>query len=166
MRQKQPLQNRLVAGFLGVPLLVVLSPLIVISVLSWLLYRISLNLLIWCFWYPQGKFVLFVHSDSPVSQAYLQKNLLPIVKEHAVVLNWSERKQWSRRSLAVRAFYSFGGRYDYNPLVVVFRPLRTARVFRFHRPFRDYKHGKPEQLERMSRELAQLVEQISGEAIA
>ena len=33
---------------------------------------------------------------------------------------------------------------DFNPLAVVFRPLRLARRFRFYQPFREFKHGKPE----------------------
>jgi hypothetical protein len=40
---------------------------------------------------------------------------------------------------------------------VVFRPLRRARVFRFWQPFRDFKHGDPEPLRRLEKELFELI---------
>jgi hypothetical protein len=44
-------------------------------------------------------------------------------------------------------------RREFNPLAVVFRPFRPARVFRFWQPFREWNHGKREALERLEYEL-------------
>jgi hypothetical protein len=79
--------------------------------------------------------------------------VLPLVQERAVVLNWSERKKWPWWSLGVAVFHHFGGGGDFNPLVVLFQPFRLARVFRFWSAFKDWKHGYKEPVERLRQEL-------------
>jgi hypothetical protein len=79
--------------------------------------------------------------------------VLPLVQERAVVLNWSERKKWPRWSVEVAVFHHFGGAGDFNPLVVLFRPFRFARVFRFWSAFKDWKHGYKGPVERIREEL-------------
>ena len=51
-----------------------------------------------------------------------------------------------------------------NPMAIVFRPARFRRGFQFWRPFRDFKHGKPQQVERMKEEVLGLVPPASGGA--
>ena len=79
--------------------------------------------------------------------------ILPLVQERAVVLNWSERRRWRRWSFRVHVFHYFGGAREFNPLVVLFRPFRRARTFRFWLPFKDWKGGYREPLERLRQEL-------------
>jgi hypothetical protein len=93
-----------------------------------------------------------VYSNSPVWQQYIEHNVLPRLPDTAVILNWSERRNWNRLTLGYIAFRFFGGSREFNPLAVVIRPFRWAKCFRFWRPFRDLKHGKPESLARMERE--------------
>ena len=94
----------------------------------------------------RGRDVLFVYSDSPVWHEYIEQRFLPHLVRRAVVLNWSERNRWNL-SLGQVAFRFFGGRREFNPLAVVFRPLRRTRTFRFWTAFRDLKHGRPEALQ-------------------
>lgn len=124
-----------------VGILPLLLPLVVLAITSHLLYRALLYLLVWALWLPRGKDVLFVYSDSPIWHEYMTTQILPLVQERAVILNWSERKRWSRWTLGVAVFHHFGGAGDFNPLVVVFRPLRLARIFRFWSAFKDLKRG-------------------------
>jgi len=85
--------------------------------------------------------------NSPNWQEHIEKEILPNLPERKVVLNWSERSQWKNLSLAKIVFYHFGGGYrEYNPMAVIFRPFRRAKVFRFYEPLKDFKHGKPEAL--------------------
>jgi hypothetical protein len=109
---------------------------------------ICLRILIWSCWCPRGRDILFVYSDSPIWRNYIEQNILPHLAERAVVLNWSRRKHW-RFSLSRMAFHHFGGYREFNPLGVVFRPFGRTRVFRFWKPFRDFKNGRPEALHRM-----------------
>jgi hypothetical protein len=147
-RQKQPLAKQL----RNTVLLVILLPFIVPLLIFFLLYTATLYLLIWTIWLPSGRDTLVVYSDSPVWYEYMASEVLPLVQDRAVVLNWSERERW-RWSLSVAAFHRFGGRREFNPLVVLFRPFRFARVFRFWAAFKDAKRGHTEPLERLRSDL-------------
>lgn len=41
---------------------------------------------------------------------------------------------------------------DYNPVAIVFCPLRKTKVSKFRESFREYKHGRPEPLEKATEE--------------
>ncbi len=152
-RQKHPLFRRLRQGVLIVVLLPLILPLALFAVANHLLYRALLYLLVWALWLPRGKDILFVYSDSPIWHEYMATQILPLVQERAVILNWSQRKKWSRWSLGVAVFHHFGGAGDFNPLVVLFQPLRSARLFRFWSAFKDWKRGYKEPVERLRQEL-------------
>jgi hypothetical protein len=94
-----------------------------------------------------------VYSDSPIWHDYMTSRLLPMLQERAVVLNWSERKTWSRWSLAVAVFNHFGSGREFNPMVILFRPLRTARIVRYWGAFKDWKRGHEEPVEKLTRDL-------------
>jgi hypothetical protein len=130
-----------------------LLPLGVLTLAVWVLQRLLLYLLVWILWVPKGKDILFVYSDSPIWREYMLENILPLVEQRAVVMNWSARKQWKKWSLSLRVFRSFGGGRDFNPLVVVFRPFKTAEVFRFWSAFKDWKRGYTEPVERTRNDL-------------
>jgi len=152
-RKKQTFLRRLGQAILIVVLLPLVLPLALFAVTNHLLYRGLLYLLVWALWLPRGKDILFVYSDSPIWHEYMATQVLPLVRERSVVLNWSERKKWSRWSLGVAVFHHFGGAGDFNPLVVLFQPLRLARVFRFWSAFKDWKRGYKEPVERLRQEL-------------
>lgn len=152
-RQKQPSSRRVGPIILIVVLLPLILPLALFAIASHVLYRALLYTLVWVLWLPRGKDVLFVYSDSPIWHEYMTTQILPQVQERAVVLNWSERRRWSSWSLAVALFHHFGGAGDFNPLVVLFQPLRLARIFRFWSAFNDWKRGNKEPVERLTQEL-------------
>jgi hypothetical protein len=135
-------------------LFLLLLALAVPALIAYFLGGLILQLGIWLWWLPRGKNVLLVYSHSLLWQDYLETHILPPLLAQAEVLNWSERKKWERRfSLAVLAFYYFGGRREFNPLAVFFRFGRWAKIFRFWQPFQDFKHGKGEALEKMTADL-------------
>jgi hypothetical protein len=152
-RQKRTFSQRLKNGALVVGLLPFVLPLALVAIALHLLYRIVLYLLVWTLWCPRGKDILFVYSDSPIWREYMETQVLPLVQERAVVLNWSERKKWLTWSLGVAVFRHFGGQREFNPLVVLFRPVRSARVFRFWSAFKDLKRGYNAPVERLRQDL-------------
>jgi hypothetical protein len=148
---------------IGLLLFIVLLPLIIVVIALYLLGGLLLYVTIWCRWCLfNGRYVLFVYSDSPIWHDYIEEHVLPRLRDYAVVLNWSQRKQW-RQTLAVLAFRYFGGYQAFNPMAVVFRPLRLARRFRFYEPFHEFKHGKTEALTQMEKEFYDLVDRITGQ---
>ncbi len=152
-REKQPFRRRLQQVILIVVLLPFILPVALLAFASHLLYRTCLYLLVWVVWLPKGKDVLLVYSDSPIWHDYITTQVLPLVHERAVILNWSQRKTWPRWSLGVAVFRHFGGAADFNPLVVSFRPLRFARAFRFYPAFKDWKRGYKVPVESLTQEL-------------
>lgn len=145
-------------------LIILLLPLILVAIITYGVYRALILVAVWVFWCTRGKFVLFVYSDSPIWQEYVTDHFLMRIRDRAVVLNWSERRKWTKWfSLSVMAFRAIGGNREFNPLAVVFRPLRFSKVFRFWKPFKDFKHGQKESLEKMEREFFALVDSIVPE---
>ena len=134
-------------------LLPLVLPLVLISVTLYLAHRIALYMLVWVLWLPRGKDILVVYSDSPIWHEYMTTQILPLVQERAIVLNWSERNRWPRLSFRAHVFHTFGEGRQFNPLVVLFRPFRRARIFRFWLPFKDWKRGYREPVERLRQEL-------------
>jgi hypothetical protein len=126
---------------------VVLSPVVLPLLVVYGLYALLLHVLVWLLWTPAGKRVLFVYSNSPVWQSYIEDNILPRLPRGSVVLNWSERGRWRWWSLSAAVFHFYGGSREFNPLAVVVRPLRWGRTFRFWRAFRDAKHGNRDALQ-------------------
>jgi hypothetical protein len=142
------------------PLLLVLLPLVVVAGVLWLVAAVLLQLAVWLTWCPKGRYALVVYSNSPIWQEYFESRVLPAVGSRATVLNWSERNRW-RYSLAVALFRFFGGTRDFNPLAIVFQPLTWPRRFRFYRAFHAFKHGRPEEVERIRRELFELLDELA-----
>ena len=145
--------KRALNAAVAILLLILFSPLIVTLLVLDRLYAGILHLSVVLFWLRRGKEVLFVYSNSPHSQGYMEANILPGLQDRAVVLNWSERSNWRELSLAPACFHHFGGARDFNPMAIVFRRFRRAKVFRFFQAFRDFKHGNARRLDRTGQEL-------------
>jgi len=143
--------------------LIAVSPLILLALGLYLVAGILLHIAVWCIWCTRGRDVLLVYSNSPIWQPYVEDHLLPRLGRRAVVLNWSQRRSW-RRTLSVAAFRFFGGSREYNPMAVVFRPFRLAQSFRFYKPFRELKHGKPEAVIELTEQLFALLDGHNGRA--
>jgi hypothetical protein len=138
------------------PLIPVVLVVAIFALVLFVVASISLRIVIWSWWCLRGRDILFVYSDSPIWHDYIEQQILPHLGDRAVILNWSERKRW-RFSLARMAFHHFGGYRQFNPLGVVFRPFGRTHKFRFWQPFRDFKHGHPEALQKMETEFFQLI---------
>ena len=152
-RHKKPLLRRFSEAAAIVMLLPLILPLALISLALYWGHKMALYMLVWTLWLPRGKDILVVYSDSPIWHEYMTNEVLPLLQERAVVLNWSERNRLPRSSLRVRVFHCFGGSREFNPLVVMFHPFRRARTFRFWLPFKDWKRGYREPVERLRQEL-------------
>jgi hypothetical protein len=152
-RDKRPFSRRVFEAALIIVVLPIVLPLALIGLILHTLNRIVVYLLVWVWWLPRGKDVLFVSSESTVWGEYMETQILPLVRDRATVLNWSERNKWPKWSFAVRVFRTFGRGRDHTPMVVIFQPFRRARIFRFLQAFKDFKHGHTENVEQLRREL-------------
>ena len=151
--------SRLGRWQLALVLLVLLAvlPFVLLALALYGLSALLLQVALWLAWVPFGRRVLFVYSDSPVWQEYIEENILPRLPRRSVILNWSQRRTWNRWTLSYWTFRFFAGTRELNPLAIVVRPLRWVRVFRFWRAFRDFKHGRAESLRRIEHEFLQAI---------
>jgi len=127
--------------------------LVVLALVGYVVHGLALNAAVWMSWCPRGRYVLLVYSDSPIWHDYIQGRLIPRLPPGTVLLNWSERRKWRWHSLPVRLARFFGGSREFNPLVVVFRPFRWGRAFRFWQAFKDRKRGDGRTLAKVESDL-------------
>ncbi|MBI5395462.1 MAG: hypothetical protein HZA91_09230 [Verrucomicrobia bacterium] len=165
MSQPQPMKRKKFGPVVTVLLVVWAIPLTIAVLTFLLLAGLFLHLAAWCCWCVRGRYVLFVYSDSPIWHDYIEERILPRLSKRVVILNWSDRSRW-QPTLGVLAFRYFGGDREFNPMAIVFRPLRLARKFRFYEPFCEFKHGKTEAVAKMESELYGLVDEITGSRTA
>lgn len=161
-REKQSRPEKFVKLVLLVAVFLILFPVVIpivlLAFLPYLALRLGVHFLILLTWLPNGKDTLLVYSQSPIWHDYMTTQILPLVKDRAIVLDWSERKKWRKFSLPVLAFRLLGGYRNFNPLVIHFRPLRRAKLFRFWSAFKDWKHGNTDAVEQLRRELVFVLE--------
>ena len=144
-----------------------LSPIIILFLLFYFLRGKWLAFLVKQQWYPKGKLLLFVYSDSPNWKEYIEQKILPQISSKAVIINWSERSQWQwKGTLELKVFqhwtgvaqYFYRGRKKWDgkefcPVAVVFNPWWKPKVIRFWQAFKDFKHGKEIALKKCEKEL-------------
>ena len=150
MEIKFPEKLTNVSKILILLLLIILAPVLIIGALLYIFWGIILYIAIWLTW--KQRRVLFVYSDSPTWKDYIEAEIIPKIQNRAAILNWSERKIW-KNSLDVLAFRYFGGHRNFNPMALVFRPFRFVKDYRFFEAFKEFKHGKPEEVEKMAAKL-------------
>jgi hypothetical protein len=136
-------------------LLIILSPILIIAFLLYFLWGVILYLAIWLT--SKKQFVVFVYSNSPTWKEYIEREILPHIRDRAVVINWSERRVW-KNSLAVLAFRYFGGHRNFNPMGMMFRPFRFVKTYRYFEAFKEFKHGDSRNVEKLKRELLDDIE--------
>jgi len=133
--------SKFFSAVLSAMIFMAIVPFVVVALLGTLIYGTSLTMIVWLLWCSRGVDTLVVYSESPHWQQYMTESVIPNLRGRAVVLNWSQRRNWRLLSLRGAVFKFFGGDREFNPLVVVFRPFRIPQTFRFWKPFRDRKHG-------------------------
>ena len=75
-------------------LLPIILPLAIVGLVLHFLNKVVVYLLVWVWWLPRGKDVLYVSSDSPIWKEYMETEIFPLIAERAVVLSWSARSKW------------------------------------------------------------------------
>ena len=142
---------------LAVVAAIVLAPLVAAVLTTYFVYSVLLHILVWTLWCTSGTRVLLVYSDSPNWHDYIEQNIVPRMPSKTIILNWSQRRSWNTYSLPTLIFRHFGGHREFNPLVLVFRPGRRTRAFRFWKAFVDLKRGNQDSLAGLEAELHECI---------
>src|SRR5688572_20401113 len=95
--------------------------LIILAILISYSFKFWLRTRFWFRYGSKGRFILFVYSDSPNWKDYIESKILPRIRSHVVVLNWSERKKWPAKSaFEAKVFRRWAGYREFNPVAIVF----------------------------------------------
>jgi len=130
--------------------LIIFLPILLIAGVFYILWGAILYVSVWLTWRKQ--YLLFVYSDSPIWKDYIEREIIPFVKNRSIILNWSDRKNW-KKSLPALVFRYFGGDRNFNPIAIVFRPFQPAKTYRFYQAFKKFKHGNPTEVEELKNRL-------------
>ena len=112
-------------------------------------------------WGAEGKRILFVYSESPNWQEYIEQNILPRLSPLVISLNYSRRAEWkNKKPLEAKIWEQWGTGPGFNPVAIVLPDRGRVKVVRFYQAFRDFKHGKDRLLRQKEDELYSLASQI------
>jgi hypothetical protein len=132
--------------------------LVTVALIGSALWGMCLRLWFWLAHAARGRRVLFVYSNSPNWQSYIEQFILPQIREQSVILNWSDRRHWNRSSPVESMFFRhFAGSTDFNPIALVYCGRGRIQAVRFYRAFRDLKHGNDATLKVAESELGRLI---------
>jgi hypothetical protein len=165
VRRAQTLLCKVASIALLISIVILVIPFVLALLMGLLVYGTSLTIVVWIVWCTRGIDSLIVYSDSPKWHDYMLESVIPRLRGRSIVLNWSERRHWNSFSLPVAVVRFFGGDREYNPMVIVFRPFRIPRTFRFWQPFRDRKHGNDSSLRDVENQLYAYLDPRQRQAI-
>ncbi len=146
----------------------VFSPLLLVGLLLLLLglpfywcYRLLLRSVVEILWAARGQRILLIYSRSPVWQHYIETTWLPRLRDHAVVLNWSDRATWRQTNpFAAWVFRHWSPSENFNPMAILFPTFPRTRRIGFYYAFRDWKHGKGNSLHEAETQLFEFVAEL------
>jgi len=105
-------------------------------------------------WGSKGKNILLVYSESPNWQDYIEREIVPKVARHAVLLNYSKRAEWrSDKPLEAKVWEHWCGGKEYNPIAILVPERGQIRTIPFYQAFKDFIHGKSFLLRQKEKEL-------------
>ena len=115
-------------------------------------------------WGRHGRRMLLVYSDSPNWKDYIEQNWIPRMGNLCVLLDWSQRSSKAMDkdiALQLKILKCWGGRTDFNPLVIYFPRKGKIRTIRFWQAFNDFKHGNDQSLLKAEHELFSLADALN-----
>ena len=139
-----------------IPLTITIGPFLLIYLLCIFIWNLYLKLRVELEW-PRNRFILFMYSDSENWSAYIKENVIPIISEHAVIINRTKQQNWKKEySLEHKALEAFAG-HGTNPVALIFRHGVRVHSIEFFETFRDLKSGKETTIKRKCQELFEYV---------
>lgn len=118
-----------------------LSPFILIGIFVYFFYLIRRNIItkklfeeVKREWFPKGKHVFFLYSNSEKWKDYFENELIPKILKKSVVWNWSTRQKdgWNDDILDARILRYFRPVGHFYPMAIVFLPSGEVKIFQFY----------------------------------
>tara|TARA_R110002072_G_scaffold95501_1_gene210577 strand:+ start:977 stop:1450 length:474 start_codon:yes stop_codon:yes gene_type:complete len=146
--------KKIAIGIIIVPIIIIVLPVIfwimlIVGILkTYIRFRLRIK-------WPENTFILFTYSESENWTDYIEQKIIPRIAAHAQIINRSQQKDWKSRYPTERRALESWGNLNINPVAIVFRPWKPAKVIAFYEAFRDLKHGKESTINAKTEELFQ-----------
>jgi hypothetical protein len=100
--------------------------------------------------WPAGKVGLVAYTNNRKWASYVEDRLLPKLASKTVVVDRSDPQWKTRFPLEHAVIRHWGGRREYNPIVIAFPPSGAPRVFRLYEAFQETRRGHRADLEKQT----------------
>lgn len=146
-----------------------LSPFILAGAVVYLAYRIRKALRrkrlleqIKREWFPRGKHVFFLYSDSKKWKDHFEQDLAPKIRDKAVIWNWSTRQKdgWHEDLIEAKILSLFRPRGHFYPMAIVFLASGEVRTFQFSPASINKRTSDKQDDDNMEKEFLALVQSI------
>ena len=121
--------KKIAIGIIIVPIIIIVLPVIFWIMLIVGILKTYIRFRLRIKW-PENTFILFTYSESENWTDYIEQKIIRRIAAHAQIIN-------------------------INPVAIVFRPWKPAKVIAFYEAFRDLKHGKESTINAKTEELFQ-----------
>lgn len=146
-----------------------LSPFILIGVFLYFVYKIQKIIIIKKLlrrvkkeWFPQGKYIFFLYSNSEKWKVYFEKQIIPKLHNKAVVWNWSARQKdgWNENLLEAKILRQFRPIGYFYPMAIVFLLSGEVKVFSFYYQYIKMLKSQADEYNRLEKKFFDTVEAI------
>lgn len=146
-----------------------LSPFLLVAVGIYIAYRIrkimeqkKLFKQIEKEWFPKGKYIFFLYSDSKKWKDYFEKELEPKIQGKASIWNWSTRQKdgWNDAIIEAKILKLYRPLGYFYPMAIVFLPSGEVKIFEFYTPYVNMLKSGKDEYYKMEKEFLALVEKI------
>jgi len=122
----------------------------------WLRYQFEVK------WGQHGKRVLLVYSETREWQQYVAEERIAGLRERAVLLKWARRSEMKRNApLETKIFSHWGDDRMFNPTAIYLPKWGKVKTIRFRQAFKDFRHGKEQELRKTRDQLAAIVDRLA-----
>jgi hypothetical protein len=100
--------------------------------------------------WPAGKVGIIAYTNNRKWASHVEERLLPRLASKTIVVDRSDAQWKSRFPLEHAVIRHWGGRREYNPIVIAFPSTGAPRVFRLYEAFQETRRGDRADLEKQT----------------
>jgi hypothetical protein len=113
-------------------------------------------------WFPRGKYIFFLYSDSKKWKEYFEKELLPKIKDKSQIWNWSTRQKdgWGDNIIEAKILKIYKPLGYFYPMAIVFLPSGEVKIFQFYSPYINMLKSNKDEYAKLEKEFLELANSL------
>lgn len=115
-------------------------------------------------WFPKGKYIFFLYSDSKKWKDYFENELVPKIQGKASVWNWSTRQKdgWNDDIIEAKILKPYKLLGYFYPMAIVFLPSGEVKTFQFYTPYVNMLKSGKDEYNKMEKEFLALADSFEN----